>query len=149
VQRHIQRLFVTSIVALTAGCVEQRTVVLNQATAASLAGSGTAGAVKPVAPPSPCSAPRGSGPYEHLQRPVSDPAVPLPPRALAEHVRGCAGLRFRIGPAGAPQDITLVAEYPVGYGFGDAGLAKLNGLRWAPTDDFAWHYLVINQFPHS
>jgi hypothetical protein len=71
------------------------------------------------APASACNAPRGSGPYEHLQRPISDPAAAMPPPALA------------------------------GYGFGDAGLGKLNGLRWAPIDDFAWHYLVINEFPRS
>jgi hypothetical protein len=148
-RRHVYGLIATSGLVLASGCVEQKTVVLDQTGAASLGSGGAPRAPRPVVQSSPCSAPRGAGPFEHLQRPISDPAVPIPPRALAEHVRGCAGFKFRIGPSGVPQDITLMAEYPVGYGFGDAGIAKLNGLRWAPADDFAWRYLVINQFPPS
>jgi hypothetical protein len=92
----------------------------------------------------PCNAPRGSGPFEPLQKPISDREMPFPARAKADHVSGCAGLRFRIGPDGVAQDVTLVAEYPLSYGFGEAGLAKLAVLRWAPRDDLASHYLVIN-----
>ncbi len=138
------RAFVMAGVALAAGCQEQRTVVLEQSSAASLAATG---APPRIVHSSPCASPRGSGPFERLQQPIGGESVSAPPRAQAAHVAGCAGMRFRIGPDGVPTDVTLVAEYPIGYGFGEAGLYKLKTLRWPPRDDLAWHYLIVNLLP--
>ncbi len=124
-------------------------MVLEQSASANVATDGVpvASPHRVMHPPSPCASPRGSGPFEPLQPPIANAAVPVPPRAQAEHVAGCAGLRFRIGQDGIATDVTLVAEYPLGYGFGEAGLHKLRILRWSPRDDLAWHYLVVNWFP--
>ena len=126
-----------------AGCQEQRTVVVEQQ-------AQSAGGVAPVARPqfavhySPCAAPRGTGPFEPLTPPVHVESIPKPQRALAEHVNGCAGVRFRIGRDGIPQDIQVMADYPAGYGFGDAVRQMVATSRWTPRDDLAWHYAVKN-----
>ena len=66
--------------------------------------------------------------------------------ALAEHVNGCAGVRFRIGRDGTPRDIQVLADYPVGYGFGDAVQQMVATTRWTPRDDLAWHYELKTVF---
>ncbi|MBV9784252.1 MAG: energy transducer TonB [Acidisphaera sp.] len=71
----------------------------------------------------------------------------MPARALAEHVSGCAGVRFRIASDGSPHDITVMAEYPAGYGFGDTARAVIAAARWPPKDDEAWRYLILNMRP--
>jgi hypothetical protein len=128
-----------------AGCQEQRTVVVEQAQAGSVAGSGV-----PAAPPPPvrkpggamqCEAPWGTGPFTPMGRPVSTVSVPKPARALAEHVSGCGGVRFRIGSDGLPQDVEILAEYPAGYGYGEMVRQMIVSSRWAPRDDLSWHYL--------
>jgi len=131
-----------ALCALTA-CQEQRTVVVEQAQASSGAAIGI-----PAPPPrpqaqgaSPCAPPWGSGPFTPMGKPVSTRDVPKPPRALAEHVSGCGGVRFRIGPDGTAQDIEVLADYPVGYGFGDTVRQMIATSRWAPRDDLSWHYL--------
>jgi hypothetical protein len=145
----VRRLTVTiaSLATLTmlAGCQEQRTIVLEQTQAGSMAASGV-GAPAPRAPvraagAAQCAPPWGAGPFTPMGKPISGQAVPKPPRALAEHVTGCGGVRFRIGPDGAPQDVEVMAEYPVGYGFGDAVRELIETSRWAPRDDLSWHYL--------
>ena len=133
--------------AALAGCQVQHTTVL-EATQTN-GGGGTPYAVpvhRPVPQHSPCNAPASGGPYEHLSNPVYNPVMTLPEKATAEHVNGCAGVRFRLGPDGVPQDITLVTEYPLGYGFGQYALGKISAMRWAPRDDLSWRFLVINQF---
>jgi hypothetical protein len=131
------------VVCMVAGCQEQRTIVVEQTQAASMAAAGA-----PVgAPPaqhkvaSPCTPPWGSGPFTPMGKPIHTENVPKPPRALAEHVSGCGGVRFRIGPDGAPEDVEVLADYPVGYGFGDAVRQVVVTSRWAPRDDLSWHYL--------
>lgn len=142
---------VLGLAALLCGCQIQHTTVLEQASSASLAANGMVVAPPPprrtTVIPSPCQSPPGTGPYEHLSKPMQAASVPMPPRALAEHVRGCAGIRFRIGPDGVPQDITVVADYPAGYGFGEAASDAVSRTRWAPKDDMAWRYLVVNMRP--
>jgi|GEM_PF-6978452 hypothetical protein len=138
-------------VLVLAGCQEQRTVILEQQSAAAQAAN--------VAPPpprpravtqqdtSPCRAPAGTGPFEHLPHVVSSASVPMPPRAMAEHVNGCAGVRFRLAPDGSPTDITVMAEYPAGFGFGATASAAIAASRWPAKDDQAWRYMVINMHP--
>ena len=128
------------------GCQVQSTTVVDQTAAAGAAPGRVA--VRVVAR-SPCAAPARTGPFERLPRPQSGSAVPMPPRALAEHVDGCAGVRFRIGPDGSPRDIMVLAEYPLGYGFGDTAHTLVGVTRWPPKDDTAWHYLVVNMRPHG
>jgi hypothetical protein len=134
-----------AVIALAA-CQEQRTVVVEQAQAGSVAAQGT-----PAVPPRPapkrhagaaqCEPPWGTGPFTRVGNPISTQPVPKPARALAEHVSGCGGVRFRIGPDGAPQDVDVLAEYPVGYGFGDHVKALIENSRWSPRDDLSWHYV--------
>jgi hypothetical protein len=134
------------------GCQEQKTVVVEQASTASVA------AVPPPSHPplpplprprprTPCDAPAGTGPFERPPRPISTKTIPLPPRVLAEHVSGCAGVRFRIGPDGVARDITVMADYPLGYGFGETARQAIAGSVWAPRDDLAWHYIVFHMNP--
>ncbi len=139
-------------VLLLASCQEQKTVILEQQSSAALA----ANAAPPPSPrprmvaqqdTSPCRAPAGTGPFERLPHPVSSAPVPMPPRALAEHVNGCAGVRFRLAPDGSPTDMTVMAEYPAGYGFGDTASAAITATRWPAKDDQAWRYVVINMHP--
>jgi len=141
---------IAAMVAL-AGCQEQKTVVLEQASAGSVAAAGAPAAPTRPAPThgSPCAAPAGTGPFEHVPPPLSSDKVQMPPRAVAEHVRGCAGIRFRIGPDGMPQDISILADYPYGYGFGESGQRIVASAKWAARDDLAWHYLVINMDPDT
>lgn len=136
--------------ALLAACQEQRTVVLEQSSSANLAsntGSGAGmyqAAPRPSLPPSPCIAPAGTGPFERLHKPLSATTIRKPDRALAEHVHGCAGVRFRIGPDGLPRDMVVMAEYPAGYGFGEVAREAIAGSRWEARDDLSWRYLIIN-----
>jgi hypothetical protein len=120
--------------------------VLEQASAGSVAAAGV-----PAAPPpprrtaihTPCDAPAGTGPFERPGAPTHSEPVRWPERAISENVAGCAGARFRIGPDGSAQDVTVMADYPAGYGFGDTIRQALTVSRWAARDDLAWHYLVI------
>jgi hypothetical protein len=136
---------------LLAGCQVQRTVVIEQQSAAALAANGAVGGLpRPsIQDTSPCRAPAGTGPFEHLDHAVSGTRVAMPARAMAEHVNGCAGVRFRLSPDGTPRDITLMAEYPTGYGFGATAMAAIAGGRWPAKDDDAWRYVVINMHPHA
>ena len=90
---------------------------------------------------SPCLPPAGTGPFQKMPHPISTQSVNKPLRALAEHVSGCGGVRFRIGPYGEPEDVTVMAEYPLGYGFGETVRQMIVTSRWAPRDDLSWHYL--------
>ena len=76
-----------------------------------------------------------------MGEPVQTASIPKPARAVAEHVNGCGGVRFRIGPNGMPQDIEVMADYPVGYGFGETVRQAVASSRWAPRDDLSWHYV--------
>jgi pantoate kinase len=71
--------------------------------------------------------------------------ISVPKRAVTEHVRGCAGIRLHIAPDGTPHDITVVAEVPAGYGFGDAAKQAAASMIWAPVNDSKWQYIVFNQ----
>ena len=66
---------------------------------------------------------------------------------MAERRPSCVGMRFRIAPNGAAQDIEAVAEYPLGYGMADFGERAVSAMRWPPKDDLAWRYLVITLRP--
>jgi hypothetical protein len=44
-------------------------------------------------------------------------------------------------------DVVVMAEYPLGYGFAETARQALGVSRWAPRDDLAWHYIVINRVP--
>jgi hypothetical protein len=136
---------IAAIVALAA-CQEQKTIVVEQASAGSVAAAGVPAAApphRPAAVHTPCDAPAGTGPFEHFGKPSQSQPVRWPERAISENVAGCAGARFRIGPDGAAQDVTVMAEYPAGYGFGDTIRQALETTRWPGRDDLAWHYLVI------
>ncbi len=131
-----------AVLTMLAGCQVQHTTVVEQANAG---GGGVPVPVRrPVQQRSPCTAPAGSGPFESLQAPYAHPPVPSPPRAVAEHVNGCAGIRFRIGPDGAPTDVEALTEYPIGYGFAETARAKVEAMRWAPRDDLSWRFLIVN-----
>ena len=137
--------------AVLGGCQVQHTTVL-EASSTNGGGGGMPVYVpvrRPASPRSPCTAPAGSGPYEHLSNPIYNPEMALPDRALAAHVNGCAGVRFRLGEDGVPRDVTLVTEYPLGYGFGQRALDKVSAMRWEPKDDLSWRFLVINQVQPS
>ncbi len=131
------------------GCQEQKTVVVEQAQAGGYAGYQPP-PPRPQPPPvrhvdilAPCSAPAGTGPFEKLPPAVRGGHVPTLERANAEHVAGCAGVRFRIGADGRARDITVMADYPVGYGFGQAGADAIADTQWAPMDDLSWRYLRL------
>jgi hypothetical protein len=133
------------------GCQDQKTVVVQQAATASVA----------VVPPrphplpplphpkprTPCDAPAGTGPFERTPQPIHTTSIPLSPRSLAEHIAGCAGVRFRIGPDGLAHDITVMADYPLGYGFGETARQTIEAAVWATRDDLAWHYIVFHMNP--
>ncbi len=142
----IDRLARMAICATTmlCGCQVQNTTVVDQTTAT---GPASRHVVLHIAAPSPCTAPAHTGPFERLTRPQTASAVPMPRRALAERVNGCAGVRFRIGPDGSPRDIAVLTEYPLGYGFADTSRAAIAATRWPPGDDMAWRYLIINMHP--
>jgi hypothetical protein len=76
--------------------------------------------------------------------PVNHVTVPIPPKALADHVSGCAGVRFRIDPDGTPRDVVALTEYPLGYGFAHTAELAVADFRWPARDDRAWRYLIIN-----
>jgi hypothetical protein len=121
-------------------------VVLDQTGSASLAANGAAVMPQPRPRPllSPCTAPAGTGPFEHLANPVNHVTVPIPPKALADHVSGCAGVRFRIDPDGTPRDVVALTEYPLGSGFAHTAELAVADFRWPARDDRAWRYLIIN-----
>jgi hypothetical protein len=73
--------------------------------------------------------------------------ISVPKRVVAERVRGCAGVRLHIAPDGTPHDITVVAEVPPGYGFGDAARQAAASMVWAPFNDTRWQYIVFNEGP--
>jgi hypothetical protein len=132
---------------VVSACQEQRTVVLEQAQAGSVA-AGAPGGYQAGAPHAPhargasqCAPPWGSGPFTPMGKPIETVSIPKPARALAEHVSGCGGVRFRIGPDGTPQDVEVLADYPLGYGFGETVRQAVASSRWAPRDDLSWHYL--------
>jgi hypothetical protein len=134
-----------------AGCQAQKIVVVQQAATANVAAAPPRSHPLPPLehprPRSPCDAPAGTGPFERTPRPVHTQTIPLPPRVLAEHVSGCAGVRFRIGPDGLAHDMTVMADYPPGYGFGETARQAIAASVWAQRDDLAWHYLVLHMNP--
>jgi hypothetical protein len=136
-------------------CVEQKTTVLEQASQGTVAANGVAPSRPPPPPPvrhlSPCSAPAGSGPFESAQGLLNPHSIKIvwSPEAIAANIHGCAGVRFRIGPDGVPQDVSVLTEYPVGYGLGDSILQAFPALRWTPRNDLAWHFVVINHNPQG
>jgi hypothetical protein len=89
-----------------------------------------------------CAEPWGSGPFTEAGPPLAMHAITPPARAAAEHVSGCAGLRFRIGADGVPTDIEVLVEAPSGYGFGQAAAQAVGASRWAPRADDSFHYVV-------
>jgi hypothetical protein len=97
---------------------------------------------------SPCAAPLGAGPFTRAPKPLHSPTVPPPPRAVAENVRGCAGVSFHIAPDGTPRDIAVVIDFPPGYGFGDTARKVVGSTVWAPVDDKSLHYVDIRIDPH-
>jgi hypothetical protein len=96
---------------------------------------------------SPCTAPAGTGPFERLPKPVGGVPVPMPAKAMADNVRGCAGVRFRIGPDGSTRDVAVLTEYPIGYGFADTAKSIVLKTRWPNQDDLAWRFLIVNMNP--
>ncbi len=119
-------------------------MVVEQSQAAAFSGAQPAPAPRPrvvQTGASQCLPPAGTGPFQAMPRPISTQSVDKPLRALAEHVSGCGGVRFRIGPNGEPEDVSVMAEYPLGYGFGETVRAMIVTSRWAPRDDLSWHYL--------
>jgi hypothetical protein len=97
-------------------------------------------------PPSPCAAPPGTA-YERPPLPIRQTLISAPKRAVTEHVHGCAGIRLHIAPDGSPHDITVVADLPPGYGFGEAAKQAAANMMWAPRNDSAWQYIVFNEGP--
>lgn len=83
--------------------------------------------------------------------PANPDAAPIMPEpALQAHMAGCAGIAFRLDADGAPRDIRLVAEYPLGYGFGAAGIESLAASRYhPPVHDDSQHYLTVVMVPHG
>lgn len=96
-----------------------------------------------IAVRSQCEAPPGTGPFEPTQTPTKPVKLPVPPRVLAESLSTCAGVRFRIGGDGAPIDISVLREFPQGYGVGAVAHELIAQSRWAPRDDLAWHYAIF------
>src|SRR5262245_42473208 len=43
-----------------------------------------------------------------------------PPEAKATHTPGCGAVKFQVAADGKPFNVTVIREYPDGYGFGDA-----------------------------
>ncbi len=130
--------------ALLAGCQEQKTVVLEQASAGSVAATGAAPAPRPPQHVhTPCDAPAGTGPFERTDRPAQSQPVRYPQRVIDENVAGCAGIRFRIGADGTPRDLTALTEYPLGYDFAATARQAIEATRWSPRDDLSWHYIVV------
>ncbi len=141
--------------AFLCGCQDQKPVVAQQTPSLPL--PPTAPPLPKVLPPglrqmppmphrrhvSPCAAPLGAGPYAHAPKPLHSPTVPVPQRALAEHVAGCAGVSFRIAPDGTPRDVAVVVEYPPGYGFGDTARKVVQSTAWPPMQDKSLHYVNI------
>jgi hypothetical protein len=131
------------------GCVEQKTLVTEQASQ----GTVVAGAAPRPAPVrhhlSPCAAPAGSGPFERLEPPLNPHGIAIKwsPEAIAANIHGCVGVRYRIGPDGAPHDVTVLTEYPAGFGLGNSVLLAFSDLRWAPRDDLAWHFGIVYHNP--
>lgn len=105
------------------------------------------GPAPPPIPQSRCNAPPSVGPTKHLPQPVDFTQLYAPPLAAQAHVSGCGGVKFRIGPDGAATDITVVVEYPLGYGFADAARAQVANMRWETKNTAAWRYLVVNLNP--
>jgi len=89
-----------------------------------------------------CAEPWGSGPFTEAGPMHSAAPITPPPRAAREHVRGCAGLRFRIGGDGLPTDIEVLVEAPDGYGFGEVAAQALGASRWAARRDESFHYIT-------
>ncbi len=137
----------TSLVILQA-CVEDKTVVVQQASQNAVV-AGTAPRPAPARHTSPCAAPAGSGPFERLEAPLNPHGIVInwSPEAVAANVHGCVGVRYRIGPDGAPQDVTVLTEYPAGFGLGNSVLLAFSDLRWKPRDDLAWHYGIVYHNP--
>lgn len=131
-----------------AGC--QTTVVTQGSQQAAQAQAGSAApqqAATRVVVMNPCSPPRGSGPFTRAPNPVNHVQVHWSPRAVAANQPGCAGVKFRIGADGVQRDVEVLAEYPIGYGFGASVADAVKSARWAPTDDLAWHYLDLTVRP--
>ena len=63
-----------------------------------------------------------------------------PARAAAEHLSGCASVRFRVGPDGMPSDIEVLAEYPPGYGIAQSLVTAIGEARFVPANDLSWHF---------
>jgi hypothetical protein len=137
----------TSLVILQA-CVEDKTVVVQQASQNAVV-AGTAPRPAPARHTSPCAAPAGSGPFERLEAPLNPHGIVISwsPEAVAANVHGCVGVRYRIGPDGAPQDVTVLTEYPAGFGLGNSVLQAFSDLRWKPRDDLAWHFGIVYHNP--
>jgi hypothetical protein len=138
------------LLLLLAGCVSQQTTVLESSQQAALTGAAAAPAPRPVAvapvrqgPPVQCLPPRGSGPFTPPPRMINEVHYIKPARAAAEHIAGCASVRFRVGPEGVPRDVEVLAEYPPGFGIADALTTAINEARFVPTNDLSWHYHAL------
>lgn len=135
------------------GCVTQQTTVMESSQQAQ-ASAGAAAAARPVARPNPfahvpvqCQPPRGSGPYAPTPRPLNNVQITKPARAIANHIAGCASVRFHISADGTPQTIEVLAEYPAGYELGATLAAGIAQLKYPPAGDTAWRFFNVTWLP--
>ncbi len=135
---------VPGLALLLGGCVTQQTTVLEQSQQAMAAGVSPrprpAAAAARGMPPAQCLPPRGTGPFTPMPHLINVVHYIKPARAAADHVAGCASVRFRVAADGVPINIEVLADYPPGYGIADSLSAAIAAARFEPTNDLSWHF---------
>ncbi len=123
-----------------AGC-EQRTVVLNSNQNANVSAQSAGVRNGPFTGiGAQCKPPANANTYPPPNFVVKASPV-IPQRAHDEKVEGCSGVKFRIASDGSVVDATIVTEYPLNYGFGDATVQFLTASKFpASSDNTKWYY---------
>ena len=71
--------------------------------------------------------------------------VKAPKAAEAQHVNGCAAVKFQLTKSGRPRNMTVLRELPAGYGYGAAVVEQLEQETFAPpASPDGWYYRAVS-----
>jgi hypothetical protein len=80
--------------------------------------------------------------HYHSTPPVVMAGIVPSPQAKSEKMSGCAAVKFQIDAKGKANNITVIREYPEGYGYGQAVSDAVRRSTYSvPQDPDDWYFV--------